>query len=417
MPEPVPHPASDTHRHPIDRHPLRSLFTRLPGVTTHRSSSWDRTGGNDDFIRVAPHTTATLLDTDGPGCVTHVYTAMGGPELTDFRDAILRCYWDGEAEPSVEVPLGDFFAIAHGRVRTFTSHFVTVHPGMGASQGLTAYFPMPFATHARITLENRADTVLGGPIGSFWFHIEHERYGEPLPEDTLRFHAQYRQARPLLSATEPANTTLHAGLNLDGADNYVVLDAAGAGQMVGLVLEVENHGGGWYGEGDDMVFVDGETWPPSIHGTGHEEVFSAGACPTAEFHGPYTGFHLVERPDFDGLVGMYRWYVPDPIHFSSSIRWTIEHGHANNYANGYASVAFWYQTEPHRPFDLLPERDAMRPPLPDDYPDLRIRFLTAMARLVGPTETMHRMDAVAAPWFRGDFASCMAAIEALDLGA
>ena len=108
-----------------------------------------------------------------------------------------------------------------------------------------------------------------------------------------------------------------------------------------------------------MVFIDGERWPPSIHGTGTEEIFGGGACPAREYAGPYHGFHLIESPDYAGLVGAYRWFVHDPIRFTRSLRWTVEHGHANNFANEYASVAYWYQTEPHAPFPR-PAARAMR---------------------------------------------------------
>ena len=111
-----------------------------------------------------------------------------------------------------------------------------------------------------------------------------------------------------------------------------------------------------------MVFVDGDAWPPAIHGTGTEEIFGGGACPTREYAGPYHGFHLIESPDWAGLVGAYRWFVQDPIRFTRSLRWTVEHGHANNFANDYASVAYWYQTEPHATFPALPARVALRPP-------------------------------------------------------
>jgi hypothetical protein len=220
----------------------------------------------------------------------------------------------------------------------------------------------------------------------------------------LRFHAQYRQERPTVPAMEPANVQLHGGVNLDGAANYVALEAEGTGQMVGLVLEVENTAGGWYGEGDDMVFVDGEPWPPRLHGTGHEEVFGAGACTLREYASPYSGFHLVESPDYRGLVGMYRWYVADPIRFDRSLRWTIEHGHANNFANGYASVAYWYQREPHAPFPPLPPRAELRQPLPADYDELRSDVLAGLLRLLGPAENLRRMAAFTEPYYRGEFA-------------
>jgi hypothetical protein len=400
--------------HPLDDHPLRTLF-RAPRAGTRRASSWDRTGGNDDYVRVPPGAATTLLDVTGAGCVTRIYVALAAYELTDLRDGILRCWWDGEAEPSVEVPLGDFFGVTHGRVREYSSFFTTVNPGMGASPGLNAYFPMPFATGARIEIENRADAFLGGPLGMVWFHIEYETFDEPPPEDVLRFHAQYRQERPTTPAMEPRDTQLHPGVNLDGDHNYVALEAQGRGQMVGLVLEVENIAGGWYGEGDDMVFVDGDAWPPRIHGTGHEEVFGAGACVLREYSRPYAGFHLVENRDYHGLVGMYRWYVADPIRFDRSLRWTIEHGHANNFGNDYSSLAYWYQTEPHAPFPVLPERDAMRPPLPAGFEEVRLEILTGMAKLAGPAENLARVAQFAEPYYRGEFDLARERLRALDL--
>ena len=401
-------------RHPLDDHPLRHLLA-APRASTHRSSSWDRSGGNDDFVRIGPGDRATLLEVEGAGCVNRIYAALAAHELTDHRDAILRCWWDGEATPSVEVPLGDFFGLAHGRMREYRSFFTAVNPGMGASPGMNAYFPMPFATSARIEVENRADQALGGVLGMFWFHVEYETYSAPPPDDVLRFHAQYRQERPTTAAMEPANTQLHGGVNLDGAENYVALEATGRGQMVGLVLEIDNVAGGWYGEGDDMVFVDGDTWPPRIHGTGHEEVFGAGACVLREYAGPYSGVHLVEHDDFSGLVAMYRWYVADPIRFERSIRWTIEHGHANNFANGYTSVAMWYQDEPHGTFPALPDRDAMRPPLPPDFDEVRLAVLTGMARLAGPAEDLRRVARFAEPYYRGEFELARERLAELDL--
>jgi hypothetical protein len=400
--------------HPLDDHPLRSLF-RAPRAGSYRASSWDRSGGNDDFIRIPAGATVTLLDQPGAGCITRIYVALIAPELSDYRDGILRCFWDGEDTPSVEVPLGDFFGVTHGRIREYASFFTTVNPGMGASPGLNAYFPMPFGAGARIEIENRAGTALGGPLGMVWYHIEYERHDEPPPDDVLRFHAQYRQERPTVPAMEPHDTQLHDGVNVDGAANYVALEATGAGQMVGLVLEVENVAGGWYGEGDDMVFVDGDAWPPRIHGTGHEEVFGSGACTLREYTRPYAGFHLVERPDFGGLVGMYRWYVADPIHFGRSLRWTIEHGHANNFANNYSSVAYWYQTEPHAPFPALPERDAMRPPLPPGFDEVRLEVLAGMLKLAGPVENFARMASFTEPYFRGEFDLALERLRDLDL--
>jgi hypothetical protein len=104
-----------------------------------------------------------------------------------------------------------------------------------------------------------------------------------------------------------------------------------------------------------MILIDGDTWPPSVHGTGSEEVFGGGACPDSEYIGPYSGYHIVASPTFAGKNAMYRFYIADPVRFKKSIRVTIEHGHANNFSNDYSSTAFWYQSEPHSPFPALPE--------------------------------------------------------------
>jgi hypothetical protein len=396
-------------RHPVHRNQLQALFT-FTGARSRRASSWDRSGGNRDYIVVGPGETVTLLQHNGPGCITHTYCALAFPELTDYRDAILRCYWDGEAAPSVEVPLGDFFGLAHARVRRLHSALVSINPGFGASHGLSAYFPMPFATGACITLEHRGAQPLGGLFPALWFHIDYETYDAPPPADTLRFHAQWRQAKPTRAVGPQPNVQLHEGINLDGADNYVALDATGAGQMVGLLLQINNIAGGWYGEGDDMVFIDGERWPPSIHGTGTEEIFGGGACPAREYAGPYHGFHLIESPDYAGLVGAYRWFVPDPIRFTRALRWTVEHGHANNFANEYASVAYWYQTEPHAAFPPLPARDALCPPLPPIYEEARGAFAVAFRQALGslPDQApLYRVAAVGELFYAGRFADAL----------
>jgi hypothetical protein len=248
---------------------------------------------------------------------------------------------------------------------------------MGTSHGLNCYLPMPFSAGALVTLENRGDRPFGGVSGAFWYHVDYESYADPLPDDVQRFHATYRQERPTAAVGPHPNVQSHDGINTDGADNYVALEATGSGRMVGLHLQVDNiQGPVWYGEGDDMVFIDGDTWPPSIHGTGTEEIFGGGACPTHEYAGPYTGFHLVESPHFDRCVGMYRWYAHDPIHFSRSLRWTLEHGHANNFANMYCSVAYWYQ-EPLAAADGLPAPADMLPSL-DGYDEAWTAFRAAL---------------------------------------
>jgi hypothetical protein len=209
--------------HPLLHHPYPGLF-RARRARSLRASSWDRTGANQDYISIQPGETVVLMEHEGPGCLTHLYCAMVLPDLRDYRNAILRCYWDGADQPSVEVPLGDFFGLAHARVREFSSAMVAVNAGFGSSHGLNVYFPMPFDTGARVTLENRGTSVLGGALGAFWYHIEYETYDDPLPEGIDRFHASYRQERPTTAIGDEPNITLHAAQNLDGKENYVALD-------------------------------------------------------------------------------------------------------------------------------------------------------------------------------------------------
>lgn len=335
---------------------------------SRRVSSWDRSGGNHDFITVPAGEARVLAEIAGTGVIRHIYMTVACGDRTFYRTTVLRMYWDGEESPSVEAPLGDFFGIMHAKPRCYASSVMSVNPGTttapgGGTHGLNCYFPMPFSGGARIEVENTGEYDLMG----LWFHVDYEELAEPVAHQGC-FHAQWRRENP----THTGNVS---GVNLTGEGNYVLLDAAGRGHYVGCVLGVDNIAGGWFGEGDDMIFIDGEAWPPSLHGTGTEEVFGGGACPTREYAGPYSGVHLVSRADWAGKNGMYRWHVTDPVRFTKSIRVTIEHGHANNLANDYSSVAYWYQAEPHRAFPALPGREGLLPRLMDGFDTIRRREL------------------------------------------
>jgi hypothetical protein len=350
---------------------FNDLSRVLKGARTLRRSSWDRSGANHDFLDLAPGDKVTLLEEKGPGQITHIYWTTINASRFHFRQLVLRAWWDGEGTPSVEVPLGDLFCIPHCTPVPVSSLCAVVNPGSSEllSWGSNLYLPMPFASSARIELTYEANPDMPADVMAFWYHIELEQYDEPPVIDVGRFHAQWRRENLTQHTGEgDPNVSLWNGLNLDGTGNYVALEAEGAGQMVGLHLQVDNVGGAWYGEGDDIIFIDGrpgEQWPPTYHGTGSEEVFGGGACPNRAYSGPYTGFHMVENPDFGGKNAMYRWYLTDPIRFQRSLVWTIEHGHANNYENDYSSVAYWYQIEPHAPFPTLPEARARLPRFPD----------------------------------------------------
>lgn len=359
-----------------------SLFRDLTVLRDQRSkriSSWDRTGKNRDCIQIEPGATAVLADIKGAGCINHFYVAILSFDRMYLRKLVLRMYWDGEEQPSVEVPFGDFFGVTNGKLRYFTSLLLCVNPGgfgTAACDGFNTYFPMPFSRGARIELVNEQSEA----VPAVWYHVNYEEY-DALDDNLGRFHAQWRRENPTVAEPQPEGHW--QGGNLTGDSNYVILDAEGRGNYVGFVLGVDNITGDWWGEGDDMVFIDGERWPPSFHGTGTEEIFGGGACPNREYAGPYTGFHLISDRLWAGKNGMYRFFVNDPIRFQQSIRVTLEHGHNNDLANDYSSVAFWYQNEPHRPFPKLLSVENRLPRMSPAFHDLEARDRELTQRLWG----------------------------------
>jgi len=348
---------------------LDNLFM-LRDTHTARISSYDRTGGNYDFIHIAPGETKTLAEIPGTGIIRRFYVAPFALDRMRYRKVMLRMYWDGQKEPCVEVPIGDFFGSGLGTLRYFHSMVVDVNPGFSDFDfdAMVSYFPMPFAKGARITVENDGDVknLL------LWYHIEYEQLPNgTLPPNAGRFHAQWRRvAKTPVKPGLPKNSQLGADRmrNTTGEDNYVVLDAEGHGTYVGLFLTVDNIAGGWYGEGDDMIFIDGVKWPPAYPGTGHEEIFNSGASPDREFWGLYTGFYLIENLNgpWGGKNQMYHFYVNEPVEFQKSIKVTIEHGHDNDFENDYTSTAFWYQEDPHKPFPPVPSAKDRLPAWPED---------------------------------------------------
>lgn len=298
------------------------------GYTLQRASSYDRSGGNADSRRVAPGDTLTLLDAPGPGIVTHLWMTVASADPDHLRKLVLRMYWDDEETPSVEAPVSAFFGLGLGDYVSYESTPLAVAP----EHALNSFFPMPFRRHARITVENQGEAR----VDSLYFNLDYRAERAPLPDDTLYFHAQYREACPCTG------------------DNYVFLTAEGRGHLAGVALSVVENADGWWGEGDEMFFVDGES-QPSIHGTGSEDYF-LGAW---DFGGkPFSygtfGAPVVGRELAGERWSMYRFHLDAPVTFERSLRATMEHGDQNNRADDFASVAYWYQTEPHAPFPALP---------------------------------------------------------------
>jgi len=337
--------------------PLGDVSRLRSGVLTKRRSSYDRTGGNDDFVAIGAGETAALAEIDGAGIVKHIWCTVDSGDPFIRRNAVLRMYWDGEENPSVEAPLGDFFGQGWGEAYDFVSLPIAAAPSRG--RALNCYFPMPFGNGAKITLENQSEE----PIRAFYYCIDYEIHPD-MPASQGRFHAWWNreltEAHPDEGETE-WNVVAPAGKNPSDKDNYLFADIVGTGHFVGLHYFVDNPGPMWYGEGDDMWLIDGEPWPGSLHGTGTEDFFNASWCPNEIYLHPYFGYARV--PDKLGFMGRthgYRFLLEDPVRFEKSLRASIEHGHNNNLTLDICTVAYWYQTEPHQAYPKLPGKENRR---------------------------------------------------------
>lgn len=296
------------------------------------------------FIRINAGETATLMDVTGPGIIQHIWLVEG---LN--RGLVLRFYWDDEPTPSIETPAPDFFAVGHGRFAPVNSLPIVVNP----ANALNSYWPMPFRKRARVTLTNETDADV--PLVAYQItYLETE-----LPANTGTLHAQYRRAST--AETNP----------------YVILDGVqGQGCYVGTFLAWTQMEKGWFGEGEIKFFMDGDEAFPTICGTGTEDYFLGSYGFPRPFTTAYSGTVLpasdgAEPPNFWSL---YRWHIQDPIYFERDLRVTIQalgwgsDGKYKKMADDIASVAYWYQTEPHAAFPPLPSlemrtRDARRPPV------------------------------------------------------
>jgi hypothetical protein len=320
-------------------YPRELELALLRNYRTAKASSYDRTGGNGDARRVEPGATLALMEADGPGAISHTWITIAAADAQHLKKIVLRMYWDGEQEPSVEAPVGDFFGLNLGEYFLYESALLSVAP----MKALNAYFPMPFRRSARITATNESDQ----PVRALYWNIDYQLLPS-LPDEAAYFHAQYRQATPC-----PGWKTAKEK-NLDGADNYVFMEATGRGHLVGVTQGVVNNQEFWWGEGDDMLFVDGSPLPVT-NGTGSEDYYNgAWGFGGRDFHYRHVGVPYVVNPEaIGGRWCLYRWHLDAPLNFERSIRFTLEHGHGNNRSDAYYSVAYWYQTEPHAKFPAL----------------------------------------------------------------
>ena len=350
---------------PATAQSVSSELSTLPVLRTysnHRVSSHDRTGANDDGnwqnpIRAGE--TWTIAEIDGPAIISHIWVTISTPESYHLKKIVLRMFWDGEATPSVEAPIGDFFGLGFGEYFLYESAVLSV----GSQRALNTFFPMPFRRSARLTVTNEGDET----VSAFYYNIDYERH-ERLPDDIGYFHAQYRQGTPTPGWTTDwalnGDDLVNEHRNPEGADNYVRLDATGRGHYVGVPHSILQNQGDWWGEGDEMILIDDDT-TPRIISTGSEDYYLGawcyGGCGISPFGNarPTFAFQRYGNPvnggDDRGAKWMvYRLHTESPVVFHDSIKVTIEHGHGNHRADNFYTVAYWYQVEPHGAFPELP---------------------------------------------------------------
>ena len=298
-------------------------------------------------VRIEPKTTFILADIEGPGAIQSIWMTPTG----HWRFSILRMYWDDEEHPSVETPVGDFFGMGWQEFAHLNSLAVAVNPG----SAFNTYWVMPFRKKARITMENIAEEPM-----VLYYQINYTL--TEVPDDAAYFHAQFRRVNPL-----------------PYKEVYTLLDGVkGQGHYVGTYMAWGVNNNGWWGEGEIKFYIDGDDQFPTICGTGTEDYFTGsynfearldetGRRSYMAFSTPFAGLHQVIRPDgtyrANTRFGLYRWHIPDPIRFKEDLRVTIQAlgwrsgGRYLPLQDDIASVAYWYQTEPHAPYPSLPGKD------------------------------------------------------------
>jgi hypothetical protein len=317
---------------------------------SHRSlkqSTHDRTGANRDFRPVKAGETLELFSEQGAGVITHMWFTIAAQSPTHLKELVLRAYWDGNARPSVEAPIGDFFGLNLGDYAHYESQFLACSPG----RSLNCYFAMPFRRSARVTVGNEGTRE----VNAFYSNIDYIAVGQ-LPGDALYFHAQYRQVVPNQAVHDSEGRPVN---NPDGRQNYVYSESRGRGHLMGVTLGVVQNAEGWMGEGDDMIFIDDES-KPAIIGTGSEDYFLGswnfgGRDGARAFSHHQYGAPLIQSPErTGGRYCCYRFHGDNPVTFTRYMKHTMEHGHANDRGDSFYSCCYWYQDQPYTDFPPLP---------------------------------------------------------------
>ncbi|HUT23994.1 MAG TPA: glycoside hydrolase family 172 protein [Sumerlaeia bacterium] len=323
---------------------LKTLPMIVNGRTARRSS-WDTSGRNADAWTIPAGESRVLADIPGPGKITHLWMT----QPNHYRECLLKITWDNARHPSVLVPLGDFFCLGHGIVNSFQSLLFTASTNgnnrFNHGCALNCYAPMPFRERAVVELINESRE-------NHWqyFYVDHEAPAE-VPEDAGYFHAEFRRTNPFggwgreISVNSREANIANRG-KLAWQNNYAILETKGRGHYIGCNLSVTNFQGAWWGEGDDMIWVDGYKWPPDFHGTGSEDYLNqAWGMQDNAFLRNGSSIH---EKNTNGYQTSYVFHLENPVRFQKEVKVTIEHGHGNHLANEMSSVAYWYADKPTR---------------------------------------------------------------------
>lgn len=325
-------------------------LTRIREGKSRRFSSWDRSGRNGDYWTIAPGEAKVLADIKGPGCITHIWMTGGQ------RECLLRISWDDARYPSVLCPLGDFFGLGHGIDNSYQSLLFSAstkfNNEFNRGSALNCYVQMPFRERARVELVNEGDKERHQ-----YFYVDYETYNKPLDNDIGYFHAEFRRENPFGGwgheiAVNTPETNIVNKERTAWRNNYVILETKGRGHYIGCNISVTNFQGGWWGEGDDMIWVDGYKWPPDLHGTGSEDYLNQawGMQDNAFLRNGSSVF----EGNTCGYQTSYVHHIENPVRFQKEIKVTIEHGHGNHLCNEMSSVAYWYADRPYRTVKVPP---------------------------------------------------------------
>ena len=361
-------------------------LTKIKSATTGRASSWDVSGRNSDAWIIPAGETKVLADIKGPGCITHIWMT----QHRNYRECLLKITWDNADKPSVLCPLGDFFGLGHNIVNSYESLLFTASTNknntFNEGCALNSYAFMPFNERAVVELVNESTED-----HRQYFYFDYESYNQPPEEDTGFFHAEFRRENPfggwgheILVNHPEANIVNTERLAWD--NNYVILESKGRGHYIGCNISVTNFQGPWWGEGDDMIWVDGYKWPPDLHGTGSEDYLNQawGMQPNAFQR---NGSSIYEHHT-NGYQTSYVHHIENPVRFEREIKVTIEHGHGNHLCNEMSSVAYWYADQP-RAAIAVPPVEQRKPVLRDNQGNWRYDATNQItSRTITPNEEM-----------------------------